>query len=908
METVRGARPITSPSQSTIIITAIAMSNQDWISIILAHPVIPRLRSLFASASLGRNGAMPPAYGLCCEADGKGPWLGKVDAITAKLDSGEIGVVQAEGEIDMVLQDSRLLVKQFLNCQSIGKDPANRDIVEEEVAALPSDIAGVGFHAKHAEHAICAEDLPGQWAVEKHNEEMVKGSKVLAPVEKNTIKYGSLACSHNNQSMRSIVAGMPCADEKLSVDGVYSLERMKVTCPAHHEAIVKGMLWRVLKWPIRKHRPNLFAIYVEANNIAGHMQRAVSSVEVIFSFYERAAAAQAKNTEPQWATIKAAVLRSKPPCANMVDDLVYFALKRSGGADGAGIRDLKAFFRLFVQTHKREVPGDVWSACADMTRAWAASSIVKALVTCPAEHVKNRMCEWFSASAVKTLKAERVELVDEALRSARSLLPSLGFTGGKPWNDNILTKVLGRLDVTAGRYLMDKVKDCKDDKDYFTREVLLPFVRQFEEEYADKAPATAFRQHWNITAAHETKEKNKVSHTAPKLVEYNTDGELDDAHAELQAIGFETGATCGPRDEVNSFYKIVDAQKIREVSIVICENLFPDPAPASAPSQDTGTNTAEDHADSNQTAANSPALVKLTRQVSMEHFKSEWVLKDTKKRVSKHPHWPNFCSASTVVNTEDTLLGGVKLVLGVFSHGIAEFCDPKTSVVVMQKGVDDKGGGGTSYVTAAKDFDTRTLVLSPDTTSVRYHDKTPRLTETSSDGFLIDPIMKSHERLPGQWLLSSSVSKEYLAPFWIVKRETTDERKANMTVVWTAAACTGHIDKWGDPKPLLIPSQKRMNEKTHQAHPESPAIPNPESLQVEVSLPTMMNLRPLKAGEELCIYKPRDAPPVHRAKPIDLKKNCRITSTMWKKEAENRSELGRNDAPPGQWMKARARV
>ena len=804
METFREAGPITSPSQSTIIITAIAMSNQDWISIILADPVIPRLRSLFASASLG----MTLASSFCGDGDGKGPWLGKVDAITAKLDSGEIGVVQAEGEIDLVLLESGLLEKQFLNCRSIGKDPANRDIVEEEVAALPADIAMVGFHAKHCEHAVCAEDLPGEWTVEKHNEEIVKGSKVLAPVEKNTIKYGSLACSHSNQSMRAIVAGMPCTDEKLSVDGVYSLERMKVTCPAHHEAIVKGMLWRVLKWPVRKHRRNLFTIYVEANNVAGHMQRAVSSVEVIFSFYERAAAAQAKNTEPQWANIKAAVLRSKPPCASMVDDLVYFAVKRSGGADGAGIRDLKAFFRLFVQTHKREVPGDVWSACADMTHAWAASAIVKALVTCPTEHIKHRMCEWFSASAVKTLKAEKVQLVDEALRSARSLLPSLGFEGGKPWTDNKLTKVLGRLDVTAGRYLMDKVKECKGDKDSFIREVLLPFVRQFEEEYADKAPATAFREHWKITKEQETKEKDKESHTAPKLVHYNTAGELDDAHAELLAIGFETGATCGPRKEENSFYKIVDAKKVGETSLVICERLFPDPALASASPQDTGTNTAEGHADSNPTAANSPALAKRTKHVAMAHFESEWVLKDTKKRVSKHPHWPNSCSGSTVVNTEATVLGGVKLALGVFSHGIAEFCDPKTSVVVMEKGADDKGGSGTRYVTAAKDFDTRTLVLSPDTTSVRYHDKTPRVTETSFDGFLIDPIMKSHERLPGQWLLSSSVGKEYLAPFWIVKRETTDERKANMTVVWTAAACTGHIDTWGDPKPHLIPSQK----------------------------------------------------------------------------------------------------
>ena len=66
-----------------------------------------------------------PLASASLEEDGKGPWLGKVDAITAKLESGAIGVVQAEGEIDVVLQEAGLLEKQFLNCRSIGKDPAS---------------------------------------------------------------------------------------------------------------------------------------------------------------------------------------------------------------------------------------------------------------------------------------------------------------------------------------------------------------------------------------------------------------------------------------------------------------------------------------------------------------------------------------------------------------------------------------------------------------------------------------------------------------------------------------------------------------------------------------------------------------------------------------------------------------
>jgi len=112
---------------------------------------------------------------------------------------------------------------------------------------------------KQVAHACCAEDLPSEWGVEAHNKQIVDGSNVLAPVEEHTVKYGSLSCPHNNQSMRAIHAGMPCGDEKLSVGGRHSLERMKVTCPLHHDAVTKGMEWRVIKWPVRKHRPDVFA-------------------------------------------------------------------------------------------------------------------------------------------------------------------------------------------------------------------------------------------------------------------------------------------------------------------------------------------------------------------------------------------------------------------------------------------------------------------------------------------------------------------------------------------------------------------------------------------------------------------------------------------------------------------------
>ena len=108
-----------------------------------------------------------------------------------------------------------------------GFDPHNRDVIEEEVAAIPTDIIHVGWSEKEVAHAICCEDVPGEWTVERYTVKVCTDSTILAPVEPETIRFGSLWCSHDNGGLRAIKARMPCTDPLLSRDGRYCTEKSK---------------------------------------------------------------------------------------------------------------------------------------------------------------------------------------------------------------------------------------------------------------------------------------------------------------------------------------------------------------------------------------------------------------------------------------------------------------------------------------------------------------------------------------------------------------------------------------------------------------------------------------------------------------------------------------------------------
>ena len=55
--------------------------------------------------------------------------------------------------------------------------------------------------------ALAIEEVPGRAAIEDFNRKLAEGNDRLAPVEKDSMTYASVACSHTNALLRAFGRG-----------------------------------------------------------------------------------------------------------------------------------------------------------------------------------------------------------------------------------------------------------------------------------------------------------------------------------------------------------------------------------------------------------------------------------------------------------------------------------------------------------------------------------------------------------------------------------------------------------------------------------------------------------------------------------------------------------------------------
>ncbi len=130
----------------------------------------------------------------------------------------QIGVVQVADQLEKIFREKGLLYEMDIHCRQVGFDPSNRDATggnAQEAHLLASDIALVGFSFRETSHAICIEVEPGDKTVEEFNR-IMSNNVDLAPVEPDSIRFGSLACGHTNYGLRCMAASVPSSDPMLS--------------------------------------------------------------------------------------------------------------------------------------------------------------------------------------------------------------------------------------------------------------------------------------------------------------------------------------------------------------------------------------------------------------------------------------------------------------------------------------------------------------------------------------------------------------------------------------------------------------------------------------------------------------------------------------------------------------------
>jgi hypothetical protein len=256
----------------------------------------------------------------------------------AKVADGTLGVVQAADVILLSLRSLGMTYKMQIHCRQVGFDPSNRDFTggnANEVHSLASDIAYVGWSWKQCEHAQAIEIVPGDKTVETFNHNLSESSiSELAPVVADTIHFGSLTCGHTNQSLRCIDAKVPSDCPLLSVSGRMCKEHIGKRDEEMAKAVSQGLKWEVIKWQVRSLYPDVLSVLQAAGNVSGHVQRKEHEIAGLVKMHKMWATSQSGGHVADWTRIKRTVLRTKPPYAEDLDDLIAFLSTKSGGVKG----------------------------------------------------------------------------------------------------------------------------------------------------------------------------------------------------------------------------------------------------------------------------------------------------------------------------------------------------------------------------------------------------------------------------------------------------------------------------------------------------------------------------------------------------------------------------------------------
>ena len=790
-----------------------------------------------------------------------------VNAILARFESDDLGIVQAADALEDAFRQKGLLYEMDIAPRLVGIDPTNRDGAGgniQEVLLLATDIAFVGWSWKETMHALCIEVQPGDRSVEDFNRRLSQGVG-LAPVEEGSIMFGSLSCGHTNYGLRAIAAGMPSADPLLSDNGRLSLEKLGKRDAEYARAVAHGLHWKVLRASVRQHYPRTLPVLQGARNVAGHLQRKVHEVQGLQQMHSMAASSQKAGKEPDWQGIKRAVLRSRPPFAESVDDMIAFLATRSGGVEGMYLKYLAAFHRQFVNPSVRAcVPGSLYGALAAFGHHFLAYAFLETAFTCPIDSVKQGQCCWVSAGEVNGIargaKPEVLALLTSAenvLSSARTLLPATGVKDAIH-ESNILMGVYVKLDINMARLVLSKQSTSK--KTFRSAlEVAHDFVADFR-AVLPEANLRDFEDLWPKIAGDgaETCQADGAERKsgAMELYDVNSSGQVVHPLALLRQKGFEVGSAVAASSQGVLHRLLNFADTV--AGVVVLVRLW----------------------SSDQSA---------TMEVPMSDFLDSWVVGDPKTQIEEHPGWPVHRTSTLMAAQTLFAKGSVLAALGCLVSYLEKQVEPATKVRILSK--------PSKKVLAAVDCDTGTIILGPDTTGVKAVPKSGLvpvggLEPGGGDSSQVE-VTFVPEDLSNAYFLTPCTGLENVSPLWCVGT-TEDEDKANMVWGKYMVQSLMAMDFEGAPRPKLktnaasssggpgeasgpggsgeaapkraaakkAAAKKSAAKKAAAKQPdakkdEEAEMPDADDHAVEAMLhiPVLINRRPVTKGEELLVFK-----------------------------------------------------
>jgi hypothetical protein len=175
----------------------------------------------------------------------------KILAILMSVDvrDGEQRVKAAENILHILEHEDKIAWRQHIHPRQVGVDPANRGgqgLHGDHVHGLCGDFVGMGFAWLAVVGALCIEDDDLR-VVALFTESLSKSDERIPSWPDGAIRYGSLACSHTNAALWAIISGHASDDDRLTIDGKMSKDKLSLQDPeGFGKALATGLNWLVL--------------------------------------------------------------------------------------------------------------------------------------------------------------------------------------------------------------------------------------------------------------------------------------------------------------------------------------------------------------------------------------------------------------------------------------------------------------------------------------------------------------------------------------------------------------------------------------------------------------------------------------------------------------------------------------
>jgi hypothetical protein len=295
----------------------------------------------------------------------------EVQKLCAEFERGDDGSKQVyiRDQLDEIFKPYmlpwRLLPKQ------VGIHPLNRD----EAAMTPAGvwlrggrILASGFSFKAIGKLWAFEDHPVTRHIQKHTLKVTSGDPLFATMNED-VKVGPANWTHSNHFVCMVVDQTLCTHRDIPiVDG--RIDKAAIFKDPKNCRMVEfaeqGQTFHVFPYWVEEMYPLLPKVFQSACNQEQQVQEGEGWQQLLKKISGRAAEIIVAGKQPNNNEICKAVLRSQPPHAIDVPDMVDYNSKWGGGKSEVFVKDVLRFCRTTNVDPSVHVPGRIFKALASM--------------------------------------------------------------------------------------------------------------------------------------------------------------------------------------------------------------------------------------------------------------------------------------------------------------------------------------------------------------------------------------------------------------------------------------------------------------------------------------------------------------------------------------------------------------